>query len=282
VEHRDRTQGIEGQATLSKLSLIDLAGSERASNTHNKGQRMIEGANINKSLLALGNCITMLSEKSEKGLKNVHIPYRDSKLTRLLKDSLGGNCRTVMIANISPAVIAFEDTHNTLKYANRAKNIKLAIEKNVVHVSTHVSQYTDIIANLKQENEQLRKLLQNQSTYSYIFLLINLESEVNKSDPANLKLNHPIINEIKLHFDEEVHTKKKLFELELVYDEIGEKIAIAMSQLAPKDRSSKEKIDDLVDRQRNVSHQIAEINLEIDRELNKRNQILNVRKNESN
>ena len=86
---------------------------------------MIEGANINKSLLALGNCINMLAEKADRGGKGgSFIPYRDSKLTRLLKDSLGGNCRTVMVANGSPAVIGFEDTLNTLKYANRAKNIK--------------------------------------------------------------------------------------------------------------------------------------------------------------
>ena len=85
---------------------------------------MIEGANINRSLLALGNVINALCEQVEKGVKQAHIPYRDSKLTRLLKDSLDGNCRTVMIANISPISSCYEDTHNTLKYANRAKNIK--------------------------------------------------------------------------------------------------------------------------------------------------------------
>jgi kinesin family protein 18/19 len=109
---------------MAKLSLIDLAGSERASNTNNRGIRMVEGANINKSLLSLGNCINALCEQTKQGAnanKNAHIPYRDSKLTRLLKDSLGGNCRTVMIANISPAYVAYEDTLNTLKYADRAK-----------------------------------------------------------------------------------------------------------------------------------------------------------------
>lgn len=84
VEEKDRDTGIEAEIRVAKLSLIDLAGSERASNTHNKGMRMIEGSNINKSLLALGNCINALSENMEKGLKN-YIPYRDSKLTRLLK-----------------------------------------------------------------------------------------------------------------------------------------------------------------------------------------------------
>lgn len=84
VERREREA-----STLGKLSLIDLAGSERASQTHNSGMRLLEGANINRSLLALGNCINALASGS------AFVPFRDSKLTRLLKDSLGGNCRTV-------------------------------------------------------------------------------------------------------------------------------------------------------------------------------------------
>ncbi len=122
VEHKDKAHGIHAEINIAKLSLIDLAGSERASNTNNRGLRLIEGANINKSLLALGNCINALCDMNKNGeIKQTHIPYRDSKLTRLLKDSLGGNCRTVMITNISPAFTAYEDTLNTLKYADRAK-----------------------------------------------------------------------------------------------------------------------------------------------------------------
>lgn len=90
---------------------------------------MKEGANINKSLLALGNCINALYENSTNGTSN-HVPFRDSKLTRLLKDSLGGNCRTVMIANVSPCSSHFDDTSNTLKYANRTKDLKTKIHKN--------------------------------------------------------------------------------------------------------------------------------------------------------
>jgi kinesin family protein 18/19 len=86
VENKDKNQGMNEEMTVGKLSLVDLAGSERAANTNNRGIRMIEGANINKSLLALGNCINMLSEQSnEKSGRNNFIPYRDSKLTRLLK-----------------------------------------------------------------------------------------------------------------------------------------------------------------------------------------------------
>ena len=110
-------------------------------------QRLIEGANINRSLLALGNCINALV-MSKSG---AYIPYRDSKLTRLLKDSLGGNCRTIMIANITSAASSFEETLNTLKYANRAKKIKTQATRNVLNVSYHVTQYLSLIAGLKRE-----------------------------------------------------------------------------------------------------------------------------------
>ncbi|KAL7037236.1 hypothetical protein ACKWTF_009125 [Chironomus riparius] len=114
------------QKRTVKLSMIDLAGSERAQSTKCKGLRFKEGANINKSLLALGNCINKLAD----GCK--HIPYRDSNLTRILKDSLGGNCQTLMIANVSPSSMTFEDTYNTLKYASRAKKIRTTCKQNVM------------------------------------------------------------------------------------------------------------------------------------------------------
>merc|ERR1719174_2200543 len=153
VEQRDRTAGIVAQVNVGKLSMIDLAGSERASQTNNKGMRMIEGANINRSLLALGNCITALSS----GV--AFVPYRDSKMTRLLKDSLGGNCRTVMIANVSPCHLNYEDTHNTLKYAHRARNIKTKAMRNIVSVNYHLSKYTEIIKELKGEIAELKTKL---------------------------------------------------------------------------------------------------------------------------
>ncbi|KAL3634172.1 Kinesin-like protein KIN-4A [Castilleja foliolosa] len=107
----------------AKLHLVDLAGSERAKRTGSDGLRFKEGVHINKGLLALGNVISALGD-DKKRKEGVHVPYRDSKLTRLLQDSLGGNSRTVMIACISPADINAEETLNTLKYANRARNIQ--------------------------------------------------------------------------------------------------------------------------------------------------------------
>ena len=104
----------------SKINLVDLAGSERQSKTEATGDRLKEGAKINLSLTALGNVINALVD----GKKGGHIPYRDSKLTRLLQDSLGGNTKTLMIASVSPADDNYDETLSTLRYAARARNIK--------------------------------------------------------------------------------------------------------------------------------------------------------------
>jgi kinesin family member 18/19 len=127
TESRDKAQGVKEETSIGKLSLVDLAGSERAGGQ--KGTRQIEGAKINKSLLALGNCIQVLADSTSK---NIFVPYRESKLTRLLKESLGGNCRTALIVNISPFSANWEETHNSLVYANRAKNIKNSATRNVL------------------------------------------------------------------------------------------------------------------------------------------------------
>ncbi|SBT87085.1 kinesin-8, putative [Plasmodium malariae] len=159
VEETEKGQGVYQQTKRGKLCVIDLAGSERASQTNNKGMRMLEGANINRSLLALGNVINALVLRSKGTSKSNFIPFRDSKLTRLLKDSLGGNCKTVMIANISPSHLSYEDTHNTLKYANRAKNIKNVVTSNAIVVKHHLSMYIDLIEKLKNEIEFLKEQL---------------------------------------------------------------------------------------------------------------------------
>jgi kinesin family protein 18/19 len=192
IEYKDKNSGIDVEIKFSKLSLIDLAGSERASATQNRGIRLIEGANINRSLLTLGNCINALCDANMKGNKKPYIPYRDSKLTRLLKDSLGGNARTVMIANVSPSINTFEDTYNTLKYANRAKNIKTFVTINVLTAQYHVSNYVNIINNLKEEVSQLRQQLQmknggTSNTYNNNFNNINYKN--NKSNNTNTYYN---------------------------------------------------------------------------------------------
>uniref|UniRef100_A0A8C3W0K9 Kinesin-like protein n=1 Tax=Catagonus wagneri TaxID=51154 RepID=A0A8C3W0K9_9CETA len=160
VKQQDRVPGLTQALRVAKMSLIDLAGSERASSTHAKGERLREGANINRSLLALINVLNALADA--KGRKS-HVPYRDSKLTRLLKDSIGGNCRTVMIAAISPSSLAYEDTYNTLKYADRAKEIKLSLKSNVISLDCHISQYATICQQLQAEVRSLSRELGRQT-----------------------------------------------------------------------------------------------------------------------
>uniref|UniRef100_A0A7N8YLN7 Kinesin-like protein n=1 Tax=Mastacembelus armatus TaxID=205130 RepID=A0A7N8YLN7_9TELE len=156
LRQQDKTASLNPNVCVAKMSLIDLAGSERASATNTKGARFREGANINRSLLALGNVINALADPKSK---KAHIPYRDSKLTRILKDSLGGNCRTVMIANVSPSSKSYDDTHNTLKYANRAKEIKSTLKSNVVSLDSHIGQYAVICEKQRQEILQLKQKL---------------------------------------------------------------------------------------------------------------------------
>ena len=107
--------------TTAKFHFVDLAGSERAHRTGNIGERFKESVHINSGLLALGNVISALSDSKRK---SGHVPYRASKITRLLKDSLGGNSRTLMITCVSPSSDSFEETLNSLKYAKRARDIR--------------------------------------------------------------------------------------------------------------------------------------------------------------
>lgn len=168
VTRRPRTADTIEEMTSASLNIIDLAGSERASATNNHGLRMKEGANINRSLLALGSCINALCQTGgARSARGRHVPYRNSKLTRLLKFSLGGNCKTVMIACVSPSSAHYDETHNTLKYANQAKNIQTKVSRNLLQIDRHVAQYVQAIASLRAEVAELKdKLAQAPSSAS--------------------------------------------------------------------------------------------------------------------
>ncbi|XP_031571306.1 kinesin-like protein unc-104 isoform X2 [Actinia tenebrosa] len=159
---------------VSKLSLVDLAGSERADSTGNTGERLKEGANINKSLTTLGKVISALAEQSSHHKKKRHsefIPYRDSILTWLLKENLGGNSKTTMIAAISPADINFEETLSTLRYADRTKHI---LCKAVINEDPNAK----IIRELKEEVLKLKEILLQEG-----YDVEHLESMLAKSGP---------------------------------------------------------------------------------------------------
>ncbi|MCL4123707.1 UNVERIFIED_CONTAM: hypothetical protein GTU68_014270 [Idotea baltica] len=149
----DSVSGVSGEK-MSRISLVDLAGSERAVKTGAVGDRLKEGSNINKSLTTLGLVISKLADQAlgkGKGKENF-VPYRDSVLTWLLKDNLGGNSRTVMVATISPSSDNLEETLSTLRYADRAKRI-------VNHAVVNEDPKAKIIRELRQEVEALREQL---------------------------------------------------------------------------------------------------------------------------
>uniref|UniRef100_A0A8C0YGK8 Kinesin family member 13Bb n=1 Tax=Cyprinus carpio carpio TaxID=630221 RepID=A0A8C0YGK8_CYPCA len=148
---RDLKTGTSGEK-VSKLSLVDLAGSERADKTGAGGERLKEGSNINRSLTTLGLVISALAEQGAGRNKSKFVPYRDSVLTWLLKDSLGGNSRTAMVATVSPAADNYDETLSTLRYADRAKSI-------VNHAVVNEDPNARIIRELREEVEKLRSQL---------------------------------------------------------------------------------------------------------------------------
>lgn len=163
IEHaeRDRRSGIE-HIRVGKLNLVDLAGSERLGKTQTAGKRAKEGITINLSLSALSNVISALVD----GRTKRHIPYRDSKLTRLLQDSLGGNARTVMVANIGPSAYNYEETLTTLRYASRAKNITNKPRLNEDPKDTLLKEFQAEIERLRLQLEERRRLKLTASSMS--------------------------------------------------------------------------------------------------------------------
>jgi hypothetical protein len=153
LESKSLSQTGVWNIKTSRFHIIDLAGSERSKNTNTVGERLKEAGMINKSLSALGNVINSLVDLSEG--KNRHVPYRDSKLTFILRDSLGGNSKTVIIANISPSAINIGETLSTLEFAKRAKQIK---NRAVVNEDS-----SGTILVLKTEIKRLKKDLMEQN-----------------------------------------------------------------------------------------------------------------------
>ncbi len=236
VERKDRISVVDTDMLTAKLTLIDLAGSERASVTKNKGMRLIEGANINRSLLALANCINALAAQQTRQVRESHVPYRDSKLTRLLKETLGGKCRTVMIANISPSIMCYEDTLNTLKYANRAKQIKTSVSRNVLNVQKHINDYQGMINQLRGEVSILRKQLEETKIRRVERML--KEENGSKRPEKEVRLYYPserlrkIEGRLNEHFEREIKIKKKVLEVEQESQRLGFELFSLQLQLS--------------------------------------------------
>lgn len=184
--------GDEMETRSSYFHFVDLAGSERQKRTLAKGKRLKEGIEINKGLLSLGNVISALGDEKKRG--KVHIPYRDSKLTRMLQDSLGGNSRTLMIACVSPADYNFEETLNALKYANRARNIQ---NKAVVNRDPGSA----VVAQLRHEISVLKLQLGGKEAIpTSMGSSIDYQTRCEESDAEVLRLtNH--VKKLKMSID---------------------------------------------------------------------------------
>eukprot|EP00039_Didymoeca_costata_P029553 m.25147 g.25147 ORF g.25147 m.25147 type:complete len:1801 (+) comp7680_c0_seq2:357-5759(+) len=201
---------------MSKVNLVDLAGSERQSKAESSGMRLKEGSNINKSLSMLGLVISGLAKKTSSGKGDTHVPYRNSILTWLLKDSLGGNSKTVMVATVSPAASNFEETMSTLKYAERAKKI---MNKPVVNEAATSQE----IGALKAEIEELKEQL----------LLAEKSKEQTKEiETLNEKLNQneQLLSEMNMTWEERMAQTRK--ELERVAEEAKKRADAAERQTA--------------------------------------------------
>ena len=201
---------------FSKFLVVDLAGSERGME---RGKRREEGVNINKSLFTLGSCLNILSEKSNMGK---FVPYRDSKLTRLLKDSLGGNILTVMLACISPCPYNYDETLSTLNYAFKAKKITKKVMKNIKEIDINNLQYKEMIDTLKNEISQLKKIIKNQELKLKEKIINDKEEDINKE---NININENENNDKTLYINNkeivetlETHGKKDSLNLRSFLD----------------------------------------------------------------
>ena len=213
----EREEKNNNNYSFGKFILVDLAGSEKISANSGKISKANESGSINKSLLALANCINILCSSNSKNF----IPWRDSKLTRILQESLSGNCRIVMIATISPSLMCIEETMYTLQYANRAKNLKVNLKKNVVdNKKITINKYEEIIQNLQQQINETKKEIANKQKLN-VNNSLNISNDLNNTNNniVNNSNNSIIINddfqsEMINHFQSEINVKKEIIEKE--------------------------------------------------------------------
>eukprot|EP00061_Rhincodon_typus_P012414 g38135.t1 len=185
--------GLDGEnhIRVGKLNLVDLAGSERQSKTGVQGERLKEATKINLSLSALGNVISALVDG-----KSTHIPYRDSKLTRLLEDSLGGNAKTIMVATIGPASCNYEESLITLRYANRTKNIKNKPRINEDPKDALLREFQEEIARLKAQLER-RGMLSKKRRKSQRKIILEGEEVTDEGEETEDNIEKDMENYLK-------------------------------------------------------------------------------------
>ncbi|KAM3822618.1 chromosome-associated kinesin KIF4A [Vipera latastei] len=221
VSVEQKSKADENVGFLSKLHLVDLAGSERQKKTKAEGDRLREGININKGLLCLGNVISALGDDTKKG---TFVPYRDSKLTRLLQDSLGGNSHTLMIACVSPADSNLEETLNTLRYADRARKIK---NKPIVNIDPQAAE----ISRLRLQVQELQVLLLQAHGGT---LPVSLQGEPAENLPSLMEKNHTLLEEnekLSRGLSEAAGQIAQMLERIIVTEQQNEKIGLKLEEL---------------------------------------------------
>ena len=211
---------------VGKLNLVDLAGSERVAVTGATGERMAEAKRINQSLSALGNVIAALTDRRARS----HIPYRDSKLTRILESSLGGNCRTTMIATITPARASFSETLSTLKFANRAKSIRNeAIVNEDLDQKTLLRRYERELKQLREELSARNKDLVDKRR------LLKLEEEKRRAERDKLLA----LTELEAKSRDFMQQKQQRVELEKRIAEMQSQLLIGGHKVRPAPRRAR-------------------------------------------
>ena len=234
---------------VGKLNLVDLAGSERQSKTGATGERLKEATKINLSLTALGNVITALVDA-----KSSHIPYRDSKLTRLLQNSLGGNAKTVMCANCGPADYNYDETLSTLRYANRAKNIKNKPKINEDPKDAMLREYQEQIKALKEQLEATQRGVMLDDNGKQV-MVHNAKREI-----VEKIVEREVIKEVKVN----VGISDK--EMEEIKRKANEEKAMLM-------RQAQEDMKALIDQQSHTAKERAELQAALDKEAEDRKKI---------
>ncbi|CAD6256805.1 unnamed protein product [Miscanthus lutarioriparius] len=207
IESSGKDQTDSGDAIrVSVLNLVDLAGSERIMKTGAEGVRLNEGKYINKSLMILGNVINKLSETENKG----HIPYRDSKLTRILQPALGGNAKTSIICTAAPEEIHIEETRGTLQFASRAKCVSNCAQVNEILTDAA------LLKRQKLEIEELRKKLQGSHSEGLEQVVLKLRNDMHKSELERDRLAMELEEEKKLRVTLEQHLTEQQKKLEAI------------------------------------------------------------------
>lgn len=244
------------------LNLVDLAGSERQSKTGATAERLKEASKINRALSSLGNVISALAEKSP------HVPYRDSKLTRLLQDSLGGNSKTIMIANIGPSEYNYNETLTTLRYAHRAKTIQNKPVMNEDPQDTQLREYQEEIARLKKlitDRQSKEKTIPRRKKSARIRK--TSESEKEESEPEESvddTLNEKQIQAIDSEANLAIEREKE------VTNELAKKLESLEGQLI---RGGKNILDNFTERQMELETKLAEISERKKREVEMQQQL---------